>query len=204
MGARGETVAAVAMAALNIVFGEILPKTAFRARPEIMVILGAWLFSLLAWVLWPLQVAATRSAQLILTVFGERGVETEEAMTRPRLLQVFAMSQEQREFVETIHDKGEQATVSEVFHQVRSTGHSRMPVERPEGSIRGLILYRDLQGMDSSSPIGEAIRDYIRIPRTMALDDAIQQGRGPKPGQVVVFCASGGGISMAASVWRWG
>ena len=37
----------------------------------------------------------------------------------------------------------------------------------------------------------------------MALDDAIAAGRGPKPGQVVLFCASGGGISMAASVWRW-
>jgi 3-oxoacyl-[acyl-carrier-protein] synthase-3 len=37
----------------------------------------------------------------------------------------------------------------------------------------------------------------------MALDDAIAQGRGPKPGQVVVFCASGGGITMAASVWTW-
>jgi 3-oxoacyl-[acyl-carrier-protein] synthase-3 len=37
----------------------------------------------------------------------------------------------------------------------------------------------------------------------MALDDAINQGRGPKPGDKIVFCASGGGISMAASVWRW-
>jgi len=37
----------------------------------------------------------------------------------------------------------------------------------------------------------------------MALDDAIAQGRGPKPGQVVAFCASGGGITMAASVWKW-
>jgi 3-oxoacyl-[acyl-carrier-protein] synthase-3 len=37
----------------------------------------------------------------------------------------------------------------------------------------------------------------------MALDDAIAQGRGPEPGQTVLFCASGGGISMAASVWRW-
>jgi 3-oxoacyl-[acyl-carrier-protein] synthase-3 len=37
----------------------------------------------------------------------------------------------------------------------------------------------------------------------MALDDAIAAGRGPKPGQHVVFCTSGGGISMAASVWRW-
>jgi len=37
----------------------------------------------------------------------------------------------------------------------------------------------------------------------MALDDAINQGRGPKPGDKIVFCASGGGISMAASVWVW-
>ena len=37
----------------------------------------------------------------------------------------------------------------------------------------------------------------------MALDDAISQGYGPKSGDIVVFCASGGGISMAASVWKW-
>lgn len=36
-----------------------------------------------------------------------------------------------------------------------------------------------------------------------ALDDAITSGRGPKPGDNVVFCASGGGLTMAASVWRW-
>lgn len=37
----------------------------------------------------------------------------------------------------------------------------------------------------------------------MALDDAIENGRGPKPGERVLFCASGGGISMAASIWQW-
>lgn len=37
----------------------------------------------------------------------------------------------------------------------------------------------------------------------MALHDAILQGRGPSRGEVVLFCTSGGGISMAASVWRW-
>ena len=37
----------------------------------------------------------------------------------------------------------------------------------------------------------------------MALDDAITQGKGPKPGEVILFCASGGGITMAASVWKW-
>ena len=37
----------------------------------------------------------------------------------------------------------------------------------------------------------------------MALDDAISQGRGPQTGEHILFCTSGGGISMAASVWRW-
>jgi len=35
------------------------------------------------------------------------------------------------------------------------------------------------------------------------LDDALEQGKGPRPGDNVVFCASGGGLAMAASVWRW-
>lgn len=37
----------------------------------------------------------------------------------------------------------------------------------------------------------------------MALDDAIAQGKGPKPGETILFCASGGGITMASSVWQW-
>lgn len=36
-----------------------------------------------------------------------------------------------------------------------------------------------------------------------ALDDAIERGKSPKPGDNVVFCATGGGMAMAASVWRW-
>ena len=37
----------------------------------------------------------------------------------------------------------------------------------------------------------------------MALDDALERGKGPKKGDVVLFCASGGGISLACTVWRW-
>jgi 3-oxoacyl-[acyl-carrier-protein] synthase-3 len=37
----------------------------------------------------------------------------------------------------------------------------------------------------------------------MALDDAIQHGGGPRKDQTVLFCASGGGITMAASLWKW-
>jgi 3-oxoacyl-[acyl-carrier-protein] synthase-3 len=37
----------------------------------------------------------------------------------------------------------------------------------------------------------------------MALDDSLAQGKGPKYGEIILFCASGGGITMAASVWKW-
>lgn len=37
----------------------------------------------------------------------------------------------------------------------------------------------------------------------MALDDALQQGKGPKPGDLVLFCASGGGLAMAVALFRW-
>jgi len=36
-----------------------------------------------------------------------------------------------------------------------------------------------------------------------ALDDALKLGIGPRPGDNVVFCATGGGLAMAATVWRW-
>ncbi len=36
-----------------------------------------------------------------------------------------------------------------------------------------------------------------------ALDDALEHGIGPRPGDNVVFCATGGGMAMAASVWHW-
>ena len=36
-----------------------------------------------------------------------------------------------------------------------------------------------------------------------ALDDAIERGKGPKTGDNVIFCATGGGMAMAATAWRW-
>jgi 3-oxoacyl-[acyl-carrier-protein] synthase-3 len=37
----------------------------------------------------------------------------------------------------------------------------------------------------------------------MALDDAIEQGKSPQPGDLVVFCTSGAGFTMAAAAFEW-
>lgn len=198
LGSRGETIAAVVMASLNIVFGEILPKTTFRARPESATVIGAVPFRILGWALLPLQVAATWAARVVLALFGERGGATEEVLSRPYLLEVFDLSRERRElgseenrllsdFVHNSHRlvsevmtpwadvsrAQENATVREVFGEVRRTGHSRLPVERADGSLRGLLIYRDLQGLAAEDGIGDWIRESIRIPKAMALDEAI-------------------------------
>ncbi len=37
----------------------------------------------------------------------------------------------------------------------------------------------------------------------MALDDAIEQQKGPQPGELVVFCSSGAGFTMGAAAFLW-
>lgn len=36
-----------------------------------------------------------------------------------------------------------------------------------------------------------------------ALDDSIEAGRGPATGENVIFCATGGGMAMACTLWKW-
>jgi 3-oxoacyl-[acyl-carrier-protein] synthase-3 len=37
----------------------------------------------------------------------------------------------------------------------------------------------------------------------MALDDTLVEGKGPRPGDLVLFCASGGGFAIACAVFKW-
>jgi len=60
----------------------------------------------------------------------------------------------------------------------------------------GLPLERTHWIMDKWGYTGSAC-----IP--MALDDHLEQGKGPEPGDLVVLCASGGGYAMAAVALRW-
>jgi 3-oxoacyl-[acyl-carrier-protein] synthase-3 len=37
----------------------------------------------------------------------------------------------------------------------------------------------------------------------MALDDAVARDIGPEPGELVVFCGSGAGYTMATAAFQW-
>lgn len=59
----------------------------------------------------------------------------------------------------------------------------------------GLPMARTHMIMDKWGYLGSAC-----IPA--AFDDALQNGKAPPPGGHVLFCATGGGLAMGASVWR--
>lgn len=197
-GSDGESLAALIMASLNIVFGEILPKTAYRARPEPFIVLSAGPFMVLSALLTPFRVVAVQLSRGLLYLLGVRSEEGELDFTRERLAQHFALSRSAagldpdedrllRSFID--HSRrpvasvatpiAEVTTVShdavarEVLQRVRETGHSRLPVLGPRGDVIGLVLFRDLHASEPGDPIAHQIRDAVRIPAAMGLDEAI-------------------------------
>ena len=197
-GDAGETVAAVVMASLNIVFGEILPKTAYRARPETMLLFSAPVLAVTDAVLRPLRVAAVAAARGILWLLRVRASDEGDALTREGLLRTITLSREHehldpdetrllRRFVdnssrsvgevvtplERVAHVGVDARVRDVVERVRATGHSRIPVLGPGDRPRGLLLFRDLQSHDPAAPVEPEIRDVIRLSGTMGIDEGI-------------------------------
>ena len=197
-GDAGETVAAVAMAALNIVFGEILPKTAYRARPELLLVWSAPLFHAFGVLLSPLRVAAVAAARVVLWILRVSTADEESVLTRDSLLRSFAMSREHQHlgaeedrllqtFVRNSHRRiadvvtptarvshvGPDATVRDVMARVRETGHSRLPVLGEGGEVLGLLLFRDLQGLHPGDVAISEMRDAVRLSESMGLDEGI-------------------------------
>lgn len=198
LGDIGETIAAVVMAALNIVFGEILPKTAFRARPETLLVLSAPLIAVTDLLLRPLRVVAVGAARAILWILRVGASEDDEALSREGLLRTIAMSRESEHlddqetrllgrFIANSHRSvGDLITpldsvahvepgarVRDVVERVRATGHSRIPVLGPGPEARGLLLFRDLIGQDMDELVESEIRDPVRLSTSMGIDEGI-------------------------------
>lgn len=197
-GAAGEPVAAAAMAALNIVFGEILPKTAFRARPETLLVLSAPVLVVTDRVLRPVRVVAVGAARLILWLLRVGAVDDDDAVTREGLLRTIAMSREHERLdaqqtrdlhrfvansrrrvgelvtpLDRVASVPADARVRDVIERVRATGHSRIPVLGAGSRPRGLLLFRDLQGVDPDARVDSSIRDAVRLSENLEIDEGI-------------------------------
>ncbi len=215
-GEQGEAVAGTTMAVLNIVFGEILPKATFRARPEALLVASAPAFDALMLLLGPLRAAAVVTARGVLWLLGERTPWEEESYTRAHLRSIFAMSRERerlarpesvrvtrflahahrplRELVtplERVHSLPADATREDLRREIRRTGHSRLPAVDARGEMVGLVLFHDLIRLQPGESIVRVTREILRLPETMSLDEAIAAMR-HRQVSLAAVCGAGG------------
>lgn len=212
----GEQVAAVFMSASNIVFGEVIPKSLFRAHPERLLAGSARPFRWLMWVLAPAQWLATVLARALLWLLRlERRREAGEG-SRDELIRLFTasstretISDQQGRFLHQLARNSqisvrqimtpldqvsrvlEGGAVRDVLDCVRQTGHSRIPVVDPDGDITGLLLFRDLVRMPADEPIDALVREVLRVSSDMALDEAISTLIDARVGLAVVTDGAG-------------
>ncbi len=83
----------------------------------------------------------------------------------------------------------------EAIDKIYFTQLNLRTIEHVMGAL-GLPLARTHWIMDKWGYTGSACMP-------MALDDATEQGKGPEPGELVVFCSSGAGFTMAAAAFIW-
>lgn len=198
LGAVGEPIAAVAMTVVTIVFGEILPKTIYRAQPERMVVWSTPPFAILAILLAPVTWMARSVAGLALRLTGGPAVGTRSDVSRDALVATFQRSHRNAQLddreqqlvlrfarnstlplrkvvtpMEAVATLTHEATVAEAVERVREGGHSRLPVRGPHGDLRGLVLFRDLIDAGPDEPVAPYERTLVYLPAEMGLDEAI-------------------------------
>lgn len=197
-GAAGETWAAVTMATLNIVFGEVLPKSFFRSRPESSSILAAPWIMVSEWILAPVRWVTLSLSKVFLFLLRLDPRSSEAALTRERVLRTLRSSadeslidEEEQDFLSRmVHSSRiplyrlctrmeelswltEDATVADALSLVRDHGHSRLPLMDSEGQIVGHIFFRDLLRRSPEEPVVNLMRQVLRLDESMGLDEGI-------------------------------
>ncbi len=198
LGPSGETWAAVTMAALNIVFGEVLPKSYFRSRPEQSSIAAAPWILLSQWILFPLRWVSLVLSRGMLRLLRMDPGSSEVTLTRERVLRTLTSGAD-----EAAIDTGERdilsrmvhssrlplkevctpmvevgllpstATVGDALDLVRKEGHSRLPVQNASGQIIGLVLFRDLLRKAPEAKVMGLLRQVLRLDGNLGLDEGI-------------------------------
>ncbi len=212
----GESIAAVVMSATNIVFGEILPKSLFRAHPEFLLARVSAPFEWSMRLLRPLQWVAVAMAGGVLRILGLGNANVESDAGREELLRLVALSRRRAEIsaqqgrflrrltrnsqlplrqvmtpLDRVSRVLEGASVEDAQDCVRHTGHSRIPVVDPDGDIVGLLLFRDLVGGPTGEAVDDLEREILRVVAEMGLDEAIGALLEARAGMAVVVDALG-------------
>ncbi len=187
-GSSGAAVATVVMTPLILIFGEVIPKSAFLYHADRVSIIAAPLLQIMSYVLWPIVFPATILARSLLRLSGPRGHRLSLISSREELIYLYRKGKEEgvverrerliidrifrfrsvnaRELMvprERVVSFPVTASVGEVIAEANKHTFSRFPITA-EGNGRavGVVSLFDLLGLDGGESIGSVMQPPFR------------------------------------------
>ena len=215
LGKIGVGIATAVMTSLIIIFGEVLPK-AYGINNEQFAFKVSRHLRLIRTIFYPIVKAFTVISDAFLKIMGKekRGkliVTEEEIKTLMDLgVQNGTIKKDEQELVEEIFEfdeteakevyvpvkqmvgLAENETVEELINKSIKTGHSRFPVYMGnKEEIAGMVHVKDALLKDKNMPVKEIMREIIKIPPKMKVDDVLRKMQRMKMHMAVIQSKEG-------------
>lgn len=200
VGPYSVLVSTLGITGVLLIFGDIIPKSIARSRPEVFLLNSAIGLEIAYYALYPIAVLTSSIARVFARV--SRGMEPQASITREEIRALVKETTESslalgpQVYAHRIMDLarmrvtsvmvpmdevecvGEEATVEEVLKIASSSGHSRYPVcKRTKENIVGLLYIKDLLGIPGEVRIKAFVRSAYFIPETQTVKMAIRHMR---------------------------
>ena len=215
LGNIGLGIATAIMTSLIVIFGEVIPKAYGINNAQFAFKVSKYLH-LIRTIFYPIVKAFTVISDAFLKIMGKekRGkliVTEEEIKTLMDLgVQNGTIKKDEQELVEEIFDFDETEakevyvpvkqilglqendTVEELINKSIKTGHSRFPIYMGnKEEIAGMVHVKDALLKDKNMPVKEIMREIIKIPPKMKVDDVLRKMQRMKMHMAVIQSKEG-------------
>ena len=215
LGNIGLGIATAVMTSLIVIFGEVIPKAYGINNAQFAFKVSKHL-RLIRTIFYPIVKAFTVISDAFLKMLGKekRGkliVTEEEIKTLMDLgVQNGTIKEDEQELVEEIFDFDETEakevyvpvkqmvglqennTVEELINKSIKTGHSRFPIYMGnKEEIAGMVHVKDALLKDKNMPVKEIMREIIKIPPKMKVDDVLRKMQRMKMHMAVIQSKEG-------------
>ncbi|MEA2052940.1 MAG: hemolysin family protein [Euryarchaeota archaeon] len=215
LGNIGVGIATAVMTSLIIIFGEVIPK-AYGINNEEFAFKVSIYLHFIRTTFYPFVKAFTVISDAFLNIMGKekRGklivTEEEIKILMDLGVQNGTIKKDEQELVEEIFDFDETEakevyvpvkqilglqendTVEELINKSIKTGHSRFPVYREnKEDIEGMVHVKDALLKDKNMPVKEIMREIIKIPPKMKVDDVLRKMQRMKMHMAVIQSKEG-------------
>ena len=199
LGNIGVGIATAVMTSLIIIFGEVTPK-AYGINNEQFAFKVSKSLHLIRTIFYPVVKAFAVISDAFLKFLGKEKsgklIVTEEEIKTMMDLGVHegTIKKDEKKLVEEIFDFDETEakevyvpvkqmvglqendTVEELINKSVKTGHSRFPVYKEnKEDIKGMVHVKDALLKDKNMPVKEIMREIIKIPPKMKVDDVLRK-----------------------------